>query len=482
MALPRKSDAGGWLVPAFTVAAVVTGLRLLLLAFNRTDLFVDESQYWLWGQQFAFGYYSKPPLIAWVIGASTWLSGQDSAFWIRAPFPLFHGATALILGALGARLYGPRVGVLAAAAYVTLPMTAVGSLLASTDTIMAPFFAAALWAHARLAATRAWPFALLVGAMAGLAFLAKYAAVYFLLGVGLGAVLLPVLRIGWGNAALLLAAFGAVIGPNLLWNLRNDFATMSHTMDNVGWLREAGPARSLNPAGMVEFFVSQFAVAGPVIFAALIVAAIRPRATGTARLLVFVLPAILVVCGQALMDRAYANWAASAYFAGTVAAVAVLAHRPRWLTASFVINGAICLTLPLLTLMPGLTLGRDAPLVSRYLGQSALSRQILAEARARGVPVVADRRDVLADLFFTGRDAGVMVFAPQWRGRPANHYEQAYPLPDAMTGQVLFVTATTPVCGGIPANPAVTFDTEGGTYSDIPLAGYMVSAECLHAP
>ncbi len=62
-------------------------------------------------------------------------------------------------------------------------MVAVGSLLISTDTIMAPFFAAALYFHARLVETRALRYALLAGAMAGLAFLGKYAAVYFLLGV-----------------------------------------------------------------------------------------------------------------------------------------------------------------------------------------------------------------------------------------------------------------------------------------------------------
>ena len=43
----------------------ITLARLVLLRFNRTDLFVDESQYWLWGYELAFGYYSKPPLIAW---------------------------------------------------------------------------------------------------------------------------------------------------------------------------------------------------------------------------------------------------------------------------------------------------------------------------------------------------------------------------------------------------------------------------------
>jgi 4-amino-4-deoxy-L-arabinose transferase-like glycosyltransferase len=474
-----RPDPAGWLAPAFAIVAAVTALRLVLLAFNRTDLFVDESQYWLWGQDFAFGYYSKPPLIAWVIGAVTTLAGSDAPFWVRAPGAVFHGAAALILAALAARLMGGRAALWVAASYVTLPMATLGSLLASTDTIMAPFFAAALYFHARLVDTRLMRFALAAGAMAGLAFLAKYAGAYFLLGVALGA-LLPALRIGWANAAALVAAFALVVAPNIWWNLANGLATAEHTMDNVGWVRQAAPLASLNPAGLAEFFFSQFAVVGPVLFAALIWATLTPRADPSRRRLVFVVPAIVIVCLQALMDRAYANWAASAYFAGTVVAVAVLLHRPRLLALSLVINGSLAVITPMLTLFPTLTLGRDAPLLSRYLGQADLSRQLLDLAQAQGLPIVADRRDVLADLFYTGRDAGVPIHAPRPDGRPANHYEQAHPLPETLTGPVLYVTQTPPLCNGAPVPVAAPLDLTGGTYRGLPLAVYRLDAGCLN--
>jgi len=475
-----RPDPGGWLAPAFAIVAAVTALRLCLLVFNSTDLFVDESQYWLWGQGFAFGYYSKPPLIAWVIGAVTAMSGSDSPFWVRAPGAVFHGATAMILAATAARLGGARAAIWVAASYVTLPMATLGSLLASTDTIMAPFFAAALFFHTRLVETRALRFALLAGAMAGLAVLAKYAGVYFLLGAVLGALLIPALRIGMRNWLALFAAFGLVILPNILWNLNNGMATASHTLDNVRWVRDAKP---LNPAGLAEFFFSQFAVFGPVLFAALIWAALRPRATGVGRLLVFAVPAVLTVCLQALLDRAYANWAASAYFAGTILAVMVLLDRPRLLKLSLAVNGIIAIILPVLTLFPALTLGRDEPLLARYLGQAALSRQIIDLAQAEGgLPIVADRRDVLADLFYTGQGAGLRVYAPRPAGRPASHYEQAYPLPADLTGPILLVTGTPPVCQGVPAPVAGTFDLAGGAYAGLPLAGYVIDAGCLHAP
>ena len=81
----RPSDLRDWLRPSLAFVAVVTAARWMLLAFNQTDLFVDEAQYWLWGQEFAFGYYSKPPLIAWLIGAVTWAAHSDAPFWVRMP-------------------------------------------------------------------------------------------------------------------------------------------------------------------------------------------------------------------------------------------------------------------------------------------------------------------------------------------------------------------------------------------------------------
>ncbi len=460
-----------WRRPALTIVALVTLARLVLLAFNRTDLFVDESQYWLWGQSFAFGYYSKPPLIAWVIGAATWLGG-DTPFFVRAPFALFHGAAALVLGALAARLAGPRVAMIAAATYVTLPMAAVGSLLASTDTIMAPFFAGALYFHTRTAQEGRARFAALAGLCLGLAFLAKYAALYFLVGAALGALLLPELRIGWKNAAVMLLVFAAVAAPNLGWNALHGFSTVAHTADNINWVRRDSPLAALSLASMAEFVLSQFAVAGPLVFAALLVAFTRRN---LARLAVFSLPVLLIVTGQALLDNALANWAASAYFAGSIAAATVLATRPRLVWASLGINGAVSLLLPLLTLWPQLTVG-GTPLLHRYTGQAAMSRQIIDLAVENdGIPIVSDRREVLADLFFTGADSNLAIYAAPPQGRPMNHYEQTRALPADVTGKVLYI-GTAPPCGG----ERLDLDAGTGAYRKAGLRAFLLDAGCFH--
>ena len=460
-----------WFRPAALIVTVITLLRWLLLAFDQTDLYVDESQYWLWGQEFNFGYYSKPPLIGWLIGAVTTLAGSDSPFWVRMPGAFLHGATALILGAWAARLYGPRAAILTAAAYATVPFAALGSLLISTDTVMAPFFAAALYAHHRLAETRAPKFALWAGVAIGAAFMAKYAAIYFLIGVALAA-LRPEGRIGWRNAALMLLAFAVVISGNLIWNVAHQFTTLSHTVDNVGWVRQENPLAALNFASAAEFLLSQFAVAGPVIFAAVLLS-LRNLPLQAA----FVIPPLLVVTVQALLGTAQANWAVAAYFAGIPLAIGLLQNRPRWLIASFASNAVFCITLPLLTIFTSIE-WQGAPLIERQLGRAAMSRQIIAIAHGKGdLPILADDRDVLADLFYTGQSEGLIYHAPRPRGRAQNHYEQRYPLPKGLTGLLLWISKTAPTC----AITTYPLDPTGGAYRKYGLAAYVVPAECANA-
>src|SRR5229473_4571687 len=138
--LPRlRSHAAAMLV----CVAAITGLRLLWLALQPADLFPDEAQYWVWSQQLALGYYSKPPLVAWLIALTTGLFG-DSEFAIRLSAPLLHAGTAVFIYAIGTRLYDSRVGLWSALAYTSLPGASVSAFIISTDAPLLLFWAAAL--------------------------------------------------------------------------------------------------------------------------------------------------------------------------------------------------------------------------------------------------------------------------------------------------------------------------------------------------
>src|SRR5215470_16795130 len=74
----------------------VTLVRLIGLRYSVTDLYFDESQYWVWSREFAFGYFSKPPLLAWTIAVAEQICGNGEAC-IRSPSPIIHAGTALLV-------------------------------------------------------------------------------------------------------------------------------------------------------------------------------------------------------------------------------------------------------------------------------------------------------------------------------------------------------------------------------------------------
>src|SRR5262245_35154875 len=86
------------------ILVALTAVRLVGLAFSQVDLFFDESQYWAWSRELAFGYFSKPPLLAWVIAGAEAVCGSAEAC-IRAPSPVLYLGSCLVSYAIARALY-----------------------------------------------------------------------------------------------------------------------------------------------------------------------------------------------------------------------------------------------------------------------------------------------------------------------------------------------------------------------------------------
>ena len=296
----------------------ITALRVAALAATGLELHGDEAQYWSWAQKLDFGYFTKPPLIAWTIAATTAVCGDGEAC-VRLSSPLLHAVTAMALYGLVTTLRDARTGMWAAVLWITLPSVAFSSLIVSTDVPLLACWAVAVLALRQTLDRRdggraavAWAAA--AGVAIGLGLLAKYAMAYALAGLALHLALAPgdrwILRYrrGWLIAALALA----ILAPNLMWNAANQFATVGHLGDNAN-LR--GELFNLDHAA--EFIGQQAGVFGPLPFLVLAwraVALARGRASRAERfLLAFALPPLLAVTLQAFLSRANANWAVTAY-------------------------------------------------------------------------------------------------------------------------------------------------------------------------
>lgn len=296
-------------------------VRVAVVIATPMEIGPDESQYWRWSRTLDFGYYSKPPLIAWIIAASTAVFG-DGEWAIRFFSPVLHGVAAIFLFLLGKQAFSPRVGAWAAALYLLMPGIWLSSTIMSTDAVLLPAWSAAVYFLWRFRESAKMGDAILAGAMIGLAMLGKYAALYLWGGAALAALIDRDMRkavLSPAGAGLVIASL-IVWGPNIWWNFAHDFATVSHTADNAN-LGEAG----FNPLHVFTYLGDQAAVFGPIPlllllagFALILGRKDKWTTTRELWLLAFIAPPLLVIMGQEIMSRAHANWAATAYPAACV--------------------------------------------------------------------------------------------------------------------------------------------------------------------
>ena len=134
---------------AISIIAGLLAIRLGLVIASPLELYADEAQYWRWGQNLDWGYYSKPPMIAWMIHISTSFLG-DSEGAIRFFAPVFHGIASFFLFLVSRRMFGSLAGLFTVIAYSLMPGVVLSSGVISTDGVLFPFWALALYLFWRL--------------------------------------------------------------------------------------------------------------------------------------------------------------------------------------------------------------------------------------------------------------------------------------------------------------------------------------------
>jgi 4-amino-4-deoxy-L-arabinose transferase-like glycosyltransferase len=442
LAAPRIALA---LILALTIA------RVGLIMATPLELHGDEAQYWNWSRTLDWGYFSKPPLIAWAIRATTDLFGNDE--WaVRLAAPLAQGAAAALVYLLGRRLYGDGAGAWAALGWALMPGVQLSSVIISTDALLLPLWALALLALWRLSETGRTRWAIVLGAALGFGVLAKYAMFYFPLGAGLACLLSPRARgaLLSPRGALAVGLAVLIAAPNMIWNVTHHFATIAHTADNAAIGRTP-----FQPQNLLTFLAEQFGVIGPLQCAALFYllfdAARRPgRLDERDRFLIsFVIPALAIISVEALISRANANWAAAAYPAAIVWIAGRFAggRGPVLLASSAGLHAVIAALAFAAILSPpfadAIGLGNS---LKRSRGWEASAAAISAEARAQGKlsAVMVDNRLLYYDLAYYWRGGRAPAPLRMWQleESPGNSAEMSAPMTPAYGARTLIVMAS----------------------------------------
>lgn len=388
---PKAPAAGPWW-PA--LAVLLIGLAVRLLVGGQLELAEDEAYYWVWSRDLAWGYFDHPPAVAAMIRGGTALLG-DTEPGVR----LLGALLGLVTGVAAVDLSRHRG--LAALALTTLPLTALGGVLATPDVPLVAAWTLGLWSATR----RNW---LLVGVFAGLAMLSKYT----------GVLLLPLLVLGAGPRAwrrpgpwLAAGVAALVYAPNAMWNLANGGISWRFQLEHVS-----------ASADRLGFLAAQLGLAGPVLFVAGLAWAVCARRTRdpVARLAWWSSVPLLIV---ATLAGGEANWAAPA----VVGLIVGLSRRAGGWTRALSLGAGLNLVLSALVLVhtawrPLVDLPvdpRDRLSGGRVLGESV---------RAWGVgDVLTSRYQEAALIHFYG---GVPARTLPGHSRPDHYDLQPWTPPD----------------------------------------------------
>ncbi|NOQ52468.1 MAG: hypothetical protein GQ578_09670 [Desulfuromonadaceae bacterium] len=371
----------------------VTLLRLGYLYIVPLDLGPDESYYWDWSRRLDFGYFSKPPMIAWINALSTTLLGISPQA-VRIPAVVFGAVGLFGMYLCGRRLFNAEVAFWGVAAWLATPGAAALGLIMATDVLLICCWCLALYTLWRALETpRAklhwW---LLTMLLIGLGSLSKQMMLVFPV-----LLILYLLFSGedrghlkqrwpwllWGGSLLFLL-------PSLYWNFRHGWITFKHTAHHI---ELAGTTMLDHLKTFGEFIGGQMGLLTPITWLLLILLmlSLLPRFFKQSRqvrfLFIFGTIGLLGFSGFSFKQSINPNWPATFYPAGLLLLAAwgrgqvnagFIDRLRKWFIPGLKLGVALTLIaylLPFVMELSFLSLGKKDP-TYRVKGWQELGQQV----------------------------------------------------------------------------------------------------------
>ncbi len=462
--------------------------RVFYLWVAPLELSPDEAYYWEWSRRLDWGYYSKPPMVAWIMAASTFLLG-NSEFAVRLPAAILATGALFCCWRMAHSMFGSRAGLLALLLAACSPGASVAAFVMTIDAPLLFFWGAAsmsLWEAMRRECIpgaddgRAFCWWLAAGLAAGAGLLAKQTMAAFWPAAIIALALHPRTRHLLYSFRLWLSAAVSILllSPAIWWNMHHDWITMQHTAHHF---HQSGRTFLDSLRTFAEFAGSQLGVLSPLtcllVYATggvglVMLCRFLPEAFGgraseirrlsgggwPCRLLLLCLTGIAMLVPVTLLSlkqRVNANWPAPFYMSGFVlvagwyygkSGMAGMLEGMRGMVRPAVATGAAlaCLvySLPWLVPLAGLEGSAVDPLV-RVRGWRELAAKVENIRHKLPAPektfLVTRRRQTASELAFY-LPGNPRIY--RWSGnrkRITTQYE-LWPVPDTMSGwDVLFI-------------------------------------------
>jgi len=314
--------------------------RIYYIQNGPMDLSPDEAHYWEWSRRLDLSYYSKGPMIAYLIYLGTSLFG-DTVFGIRFMAVLFSALSSILMYSLGKKMYDEKVGLFSAIMIQIIPLFSTYGIFFTIDSPFIFFWISSLFLFreavnqsqisrhsespeaTNLKSQKYW---LLLGLSIGLGLLTKYTMAFFYLCACLFLALSAekrrlLLTIG-PYIALIISLI--VFSPVMLWNAQHDWVTLKHTAGQA----HIAQGIQLSLKSFAEFMGSQLGVITPLLLMLMIISVLKLRKEQEGSYLFwFSIPVLAFFLFKSIQAKVQANWALPGYIAGIISFSAVYLRR-----------------------------------------------------------------------------------------------------------------------------------------------------------
>lgn len=439
---------------AFLIAHLL--FRLGYITLLGLDLVGDETYYWDWSRQLDYGYYSKPPMVAWLVAFSTHLCGHTELA-IRGVSAVLGTLSLALIYTAANLVYSRRAGWIAACLFLASPGNVTLNLIFNVDPPLILFWSLSLVAFLKARQSNAMAWWVMLGIASGLALLSKQMGLFIPVIVTVACISdreRPSPWRGWTLSMFLFAALGSVI---IIWNAQHNWIMFQHTAHHF----EGDPwSLSRGLYHLATHLVSQAVIVSPVTFFLQLLLAIggpihwKNWALRERTLWLFGPLASPVFILLAIKQHLHPNWPAVFYVSGFVLLAGWLSENPailqmiprpdawrKWtLRVGFALAALTC-ALPWLTsVLGGQGTSLDAAVRLRQWRELALGvqacRQRLEDWQSRAVIGVA-RRQMISQMAFYLPDQPRIFCFDQQSGIHSQY--ELWPAPVNHLGQPVFI-------------------------------------------
>lgn len=321
---------------------------ILLLAFFSTlynafiPLHGDEAYYWMWSHHLQSGYYDHPPMIAYCIYLTNFIS--ESEWGVRLVNVVSFSLAALYIFKLSSEMFDEKIALNAVIVFSSVILVHAGYIITTPDSPLILFWTLSLYYVYRAIFNGKWSDYLLAGLMLGFMMISKYTSILFVVSVLLFILLKR--RDVLLNRKFYIAIFIAtlIVLPMLLWNFQNDWISFNFQLDHG-----STETYKISFGSAFEYIGGQFIVFSPVFAGVLFFFLAKEKLYFKDNKLFFLvlltLLTLLFFLYKSFFKSMALNYAAPAYVSGVILLAYIISKHE--LHKSFKIGLAIAIFLTL---------------------------------------------------------------------------------------------------------------------------------------